>query len=194
MKYDQLNIDDLFLLARKGDGTAFEQIVLQTEKQVYNLALSITRSREDAEDAAQETYLRLWRNIAETSGVTSFKYYILRIARNCAVDILRNKSKQNETETLIQTSKGEFEPDIIDTSPESRPDEAYWSKVRRETVRECIAELPLHMRELIILREIDGLSYLEIAQMLSIPEGSVRSGLSRAREKLRQLIISKNIL
>ncbi len=194
MKYDKLSLEDLFLLARKGDGTAFEQIVLQTEKQVYNLALSITKSREDAEDAAQETYLRLWRTINSSTSTSSAKYYILKTAHNAAIDLLRKRSKTKETDTVIQVSDGEFEIDPVDTDIASNPPLAYLSKVRSETVRECIDELPRTMREIIILREIDGLKYSEIAQMLGLPEGSVKSALFRAREKLRQLILKKNIL
>ncbi len=194
MKYDKLNIDDLFLLAKQGNGTAFEEIVLRTEKQVYNLALSVVRSREDAEDAVQETYLKLWRSLSDGGNTPITKQYILRSAYHTAVDILRQRQRQNETETVILTPEGEFEPDIVDTSPESRPDEAYWSRVKAETVRECIAALPPNLRRLIVLRDIDGLRYSEIADILGIPEGSVKSGISRARERLRILILEKNIL
>ncbi len=194
MKYDKLNIDDLFLLAKQGNGTAFEEIVLRTEKQVYNLALSIVKSREDAEDITQETYLKLWRTLPDSKEITAAKRYIFNTARNTAIDLLRKKAKQNEADIFVITPEGEFEHDIADTDPASRPDETYWNNVRAQTVRECISELPLRMRELITLRDIDELSYSEIAEILGIPEGTVRSGLSRAREKLKKLIISKNIL
>ncbi len=193
MKYEDLSLDELFLLAKKGDGTAFEHIVLQTEKQIYNLALSLTRSREDAEDVTQETYLRLWRSLPDYRGASA-KSYIFRIARNIAIDLIRKKNKSFELDTVILTDDGEIERDIADPDPDIRPDEAFLRKLTIETVRGCIDSLPLPMRELIVMRDMDGLSYSEIAEILGIPEGSVKSGLFRAREKLKSLIIEKNIL
>lgn len=194
MKYENLKLDDLFLLAKKGDGTAFEHIVISTEKMIYNLALSLTKCREDAEDIAQETYLRLWRSLPDYKGESSAKYYILKIARNLAIDLIRKKSKRDEADTVILTSDGEFEPDIVDTDPESRPDEAYIRMLKSETLRKCLDELPNSARELIVLRDVNGLSYSEIAKMLGVPEGTVKSKLFRARDRLRQIILSKNIL
>ncbi len=194
MRYENLKLDDLFLLAKKGDGTAFEHIVLSTEKQIYNLALSITKCREDAEDIAQETYLRLWRSLPDYKGESSAKFYILKIARNLAIDFIRKKAQRSEADNVILTSDGEFEPDIADTDPESRPDESYIRKLKAETLRKCLDELPNSARELIVLRDINGLPYAEIAKMLGITEGTLKSKLFRARERLRQIILSKNIL
>ena len=193
MKYDDLKLENLFLLARKGDGKAFEHIVLQTERSVYNLALSMLKSREDAEDITQETYLRLWRTIEDTA-IESPRAYILRTARNLALDLIRKNSRRSEADTLKIGADGEFEIEIEDTSPDLRPDVAYYKKLQKEAIRESIEELPPSARELIILRDVEGLSYSEIATMLGIAEGTLKSKLFRARERLRQIILSKNIL
>lgn len=181
-----MTLEDLLLLAKKGSGTAFEQIVLKTEKEIYNLALSITRSREDAEDATQETYMRLWKSLENYKGASA-KSYIFKTARNISIDVLRKKGKC-EIIDLNEVFEAE------DSGYDLRPDEAYIKKLTVETVRECINALPLPMRELIIMRDIDGLTYSEMASILDIPEGSVKSGLFRARERLRRLIIEKNII
>lgn len=194
MKYENMKLEDLFLLAKKGDGRAFEQIVLQTERAVYNLALSIVKKKEDAEDVTQETYLRLWRVASELKLESSLKLYILRTARNLALDIIRKNSKRDEIDTVILDADGEFEIDIADDSPDSRPDASYLRKIETEAVRQSIEELPSAAREIIVLRDIEGLSYTEIAEMLGIAEGTLKSKLFRARERLRQIIISKNIL
>lgn len=194
MKYENMKLEDLFLLAKKGDGRAFEQIVLQTERAVYNLALSIVKKKEDAEDVTQETYLRLWRVASELKLESSLKLYILRTARNLALDLIRKNSKRNEIDTVILAADGEFEIDIADDSPDSRPDASYLRKIETEAVRQSIEELPSAAREIIVLRDIEGLSYTEIAEMLGIAEGTLKSKLFRARERLRQIIISKNIL
>ena len=193
MKYENMKLEDLFLLAKKGDGRAFEQIVLQTERAVYNLALSIVKKKEDAEDVTQETYLRLWRAASELKLESSLKLYILRTARNLALDLIRKNSKRQETDTVILDAEGEFEIDIADDSPDSRPDESYLRKVEKEVVRQSIEELPSAAREMIVLRDIEGLSYAEITSMLGIAEGTLKSKLFRARERLRKIILSKNI-
>ena len=193
MKYENMKLEDLFLLAKKGDGRAFEQIVLQTERAVYNLALSIVKKKEDAEDVTQETYLRLWRAASELKLESSLKLYILRTARNLALDLIRKNSKRDEIDTVILDAEGEFEIDIADDSPDSRPDESYLRKIEKEVVRQSIEELPSAAREIIVLRDIEGLSYTEIAEMLGLAEGTLKSKLFRARERLRKIILSKNI-
>lgn len=194
MKYENMKLEDLFLLAKKGDGRAFEQIVLQTERAVYNLAFSIVKKKEDAEDVTQETYLRLWRVASELKLESSLKLYILRTARNLALDLIRKNSNRDEIDTVILDADGEFEIDIADDSPDSRPDASYLRKVEKEAVRQSIEELPSAAREIIVLRDIDGLSYTEIAYILGIAEGTLKSKLFRARERLRKIILSKNIL
>jgi RNA polymerase sigma-70 factor (ECF subfamily) len=189
-----MKLEDLFLLAKKGDGRAFEHIVLQTERSVYNLALSILKKKEDAEDVTQEAYLRLWRASSELKLEGSLKLYILRTAHNLALDIIRKNSRRAEVDTVILDSDGEFELDIADDSPDSRPDASYLRKVEKETVQQSIEELPEAARKIIVLRDIEGLSYTEIAAMLGIAEGTLKSKLSRARERLRKIILSKNII
>ena len=192
MKYENMMLEDLLLLAKKGDGRAFEQIVTSTESAVYNLALSILKRKEDAEDVTQETYLRLWRAITDTS-IESPRSYILRTARNLALDVIRKNSKREDADTVVQGADEEFEIESEDTDPVSRPDLAYLQKMERQAVRESINELPTSARELIILRDLEGLPYSEIAKVLGIPEGTLKSKLFRARERLRKTILSKNI-
>jgi RNA polymerase sigma-70 factor (ECF subfamily) len=188
-----MKLEDLFLLAKKGDGRAFEQIVFSTESAVYNLALSILKKKEDAEDVTQETYLRLWRVASELKLEGSLKLYILKAARNLALDLIRKNSRMDEIDTVILDSDGEFEIDIADDSPDSRPDASYLRKVEKETVLQSIEELPSAAREMIVLRDIEGLSYAEIGAMLGIAEGTLKSKLFHARKRLRKIILSKNI-
>ncbi len=194
MKYDNMKLEDLFLLAKKGDGRAFEQIVLATESSVYNLALSLLKKKEDAEDVTQETYLRLWRAASELKLESSLKLYILRTARNLSLDLIRKNSRRDEIDTVILDADGEFEIDIEDDSADSRPDVSYILKIEKEAIRKSIEELPPSVREIIVLRDVEGLAYAEIASMLGIAEGTLKSKLFRARERLRKIILSKNIL
>lgn len=194
MKYENMKLEDLFLLAKKGDGRAFEQIVLATESSVYSLALSLLKKKEDAEDVTQETYLRLWRSADDLRIESSLRSYILRTARNLALDLIRKNSKRTDADRVIEGYDGEFEIDIEDTESSSRPDVAYLQALEAEAVREAVNELPRAARELIILRDVEGLPYAEIAKILEIAEGTLKSKLFRARERLRKIILSKNIL
>ena len=189
-----MKLEDLFLLAKKGDGRAFEQIVLATESSVYSLALSLLKKKEDAEDVTQETYLRLWRSADDLRIESSLRSYILRTARNLALDLIRKNSKRTDADRVIEGYDGEFEIDIEDTESSSRPDVAYLQALEAEAVREAVNELPRAARELIILRDVEGLPYAEIAKILEIAEGTLKSKLFRARERLRKIILSKNIL
>jgi predicted DNA-binding protein (UPF0251 family) len=109
------------------------------------------------------------------------------------LDLIRKNSRMDEIDTVILDSDGEFEIDIADDSPDSRPDASYLRKVEKETVLQSIEELPSAAREIIVLRDIEGLSYAEIGAMLGIAEGTLKSKLFRARERLRKIILSKNI-
>lgn len=194
MKYESLSLDDLFMLAKKGDVTAFEQIVINTEKALFNLALSYLRSREDAEDATQEIYLRLWRKIPDYRGGGA-KVYLFKTARNICIDMLRHAASATQPDSLSLESEGErYERDIEDSDSFSQPDKAYLRKVKKEALKKCINRLPDHSRELIVLRDVQGLSYAEIGELLSIPEGTVKSRLSRARERLKELLLEEKDL
>ena len=130
--------------------------------------------------------MRLWKSLENYKGASA-KSYIFKTARNISIDIVR---KRNGREIV------ELDEAILleDSDSAPSPDEEYIKKLTIETVRECIYSLPLPMRELIIMRDIDGLTYAEISEVLGIPEGSVKSGIFRARERLRRLIIEKNII
>ena len=136
--------------------------------------------------------MRLWRAITDTS-IESPRSYILRTARNLALDVIRKNSKREDADTVVQGADEEFDFELQDTDPASRPDIAYLQKAQKEVVRQSINELPTSARELIILRDLEGLPYSEIAKVLGIPEGTLKSKLFRARERLRKTILSKNI-
>jgi RNA polymerase sigma factor (sigma-70 family) len=106
-------------------------------------------------------------------------------------NIRDKKAVENAVQALAD---GEFEIDIEDTDSSSRPDIAYLQNIEAKAVRESIGELPTAARELIILRDVEGLSYSEIAQTLGIAEGTLKSKLFRARARLRLIILSKSIL
>lgn len=184
--------EDVLSRAKDGDVAAFEEIVYAYEGYVYGLALSLTEHREDAEDATQDTFLKLWRALPEYRGTTAALYsYVLRICRNSALDVLRRRRRTPLPLTYTDEDGEETEIDIPDTSP--TPDEDYVRRAEAAEVRAAVDALPPDMRRMIYLRHMANADYAEIAELLGIPEGTVKSRLHRARKKLCEILKKRNI-
>lgn len=183
--------EEVLSLAKEGNVAAFEEILYAYEGYVYGLALSLTEHREDAEDATQETFLKLWRSLPEYRGTVQSLYsYVLRICRNAALDVLR-KRKRTPLPLVYTDSDGEeAELDIPDDSP--TPDEDFIRFAEASEVRAAVDTLPPDMRRMIYLRHMANADYAEIAELLGIPEGTVKSRLHRARKKLCEILKKHN--
>ena len=160
---------------------SFEQAVLPHLDAAYNLARWLTRNERDAEDVVQESYLRAFRFFAGFRGGDS-RAWLMRIVRNtCYTWLHANRPLQEATE---------FDETLF--SPDSRnpnPEEAVLRKDSGALVRKALETLPANFREVLILRELEGLSYKEIADITGMPAGTVMSSLSRARDRLRQVLM-----
>ncbi len=159
--------------AQQGDLTAFEELVREHERKIYNLCFSTMGSAEDAADMAQETLLKAWRALQRFDGRSSLGTWLYRIAVNTCLDELRRR--KNRTTVSIQNlaEKG--------WEPEDDGGDFVERSIQREEVRQALRELPDDYRTVLILRDIQGFSYDEIAAILSCPVGTVRSRLNRAR-------------
>lgn len=153
----------------------FELTMWPHMRAAYNLARWLVRNDQDAEDVVQESFLKAYKAQDAFRG-SEAKTWMLSIVRNTAMDFLR-RYKASATVTLGEQG---YEPE--DTSPD--PERVLLEQSRREQVRQAIAHLAPEFREPIVLREIEGLSYKEIASVLDIPMGTVMSRLSRARNLL----------
>jgi len=160
---------------------SFEQAVLPHLDAAYNLARWLTRNERDAEDIVQESYLRAFRFFAGFRGGDA-RAWLMRIVRNtCYTWLHANRPLQEATE---------FDETLY--SPDSRspnPEEAVLRNDRGALVRKALETLPANFREILILRELEGLSYKEIAEITGMPAGTVMSSLSRARDRLRQVLM-----
>ena len=158
------------LSARHGDVEAFEGLVRSHDAFVSSICLSYLKNPHLAEDASQETFIKAWRGIKNFKAQSSFSTWLFTIAKNTCRDILEKEKPLDElSDSLV--SEDSVELTVI-------------SKEESDAVRQALSSLDAASREVLILREWRGLSYSEISELLSISEGTVKSRISRGREKL----------
>lgn len=177
--------------ARRGDITGFETLVTLYERKVYVLALRSTGSSEDAADLTQEVFLRAWRSLNSFRGSSGFGTWLFRITMNLCVDFARRR----QTQPQIQPIEGEEEIVLRQSDPASEPEQALEHQELRRELTAALDSVSEEHRKIVLLRDVSGLSYSEIAEALEISEGTVKSRLSRARLALRNVIYKRgNIL
>ncbi len=176
-------IDELIRRAVEGDNAAFEMIVKQYENKVYNLALRYLKNADDAMDVSQDVFLQVYRNLGKFRGDSQFSTWIYRVTYNKCVDSLRTIQKKRKSIALSIDDEDFFETPQLKNSLE----QDYEVHARLAEVMNAIDQLPPEQRDLMILRYIKDLSYAQIAEILDIAEGTVKSRLNRARIKIKEL-------
>ena len=167
----------------KGDVNAFEKLVLEYEKNVYNIALRMTGNSEDASDMTQEAFIKAYNSLQSFRGDSKFSVWIYRIATNVCLDFLRSKSRRPTVSLSVEDNEGEeVQLDVADES--QSPELLLDRQMTRESVRRGLETLSPEYRQILLLREIQGLSYDEISQALGLEVGTVKSRIFRARKKL----------
>ncbi len=175
-------MDELLLeKARQGDTEAFEKLITPLENRIWRVCWHYTGNRENAEDCAQEAMLRIWRGLRSFRGGCAFETWACRIAANCCLDMLR-KQKRDRSVALEPLREAGFDP------PDPRPGTAEQAEAAetRQRLRESIARLPEEQREALVLTQLEGVDYERAAELLGISAGTLKSRISRAREKLRE--------
>ena len=185
---------DLIQRLQKGDREAFNELVMQYEKQVINIAYGMLSDREDALDAAQEVFIKVYKSISNFKGQSSLTTWIYRITANVCNDILRKRQRTAKTISIYPSEDEEEsrQAEIADTAP--TPEEALEQTEAQKAVREGIAQLSDDFRTVITLCDIEGLSYEDAAQVIGVPHGTVKSRLNRARGALRKKLLKKREL
>ncbi len=177
---------NIILKAQKGDIAAFEKLVSANEGFVYNLALRTLGNEQDAQDAAQEVFIKVWTSLSSFRGESKLSVWLYRVTSNVCTDILRRR--RNDTVSLIiENDEGdENQFDIPDTAPS--PQEALEKKERQSALSAALETLPEDYRRALLLRESGGMSYAEIASLLHTDLGTVKSRIFRARKKLCEIL------
>ena len=177
--------------ARKGDESAFEVLVTDNEKRIYNLCRRLTGNPEDAAELTQEAFLNAWRGLGRFQGESSFSTWLYRLASNACIDFLRKEKRRQNLSMTVS----------LDDEEEARqvelPDERYTPEreLERTEVRQAVAagleRLTPEHRQVLVMREINGLSYAVIGAVLGLEEGTVKSRIARARNALRKVLTER---
>ena len=163
--------DSLIRRAAAQDAAAFEQLMLLHQKPVYNICYRMAGNAEDALDLSQEVFLKLWRTLAQYQFDAAFSTWLYRLTQNVCIDFLRKQKR----------------PD-----PEPLPEERVIFNEKQEAIRAAMNALPVDFREILELRVVQQLPYEQIAQIMDLPVGTVKSRLARARLQLKKRLDAGN--
>jgi RNA polymerase sigma-70 factor, ECF subfamily len=183
------HLEDRGIIERvlEGDREAYGVLVQRYQSKLFAVAFGVLRHREDAREVAQEAFIKAYRNLPGFRRDSSFYTWIYRITLNLAIDFQRKAWRKRET-TFEDVRLGPDEINATGPRPMGNPSEKLESKRLAETIHSAIDQLPADQRTAIILREIQGLSYKEIAETMGCAEGTVMSRLYYARKKLQEML------
>ena len=180
---NEVDTESLLTRCREGDELAWEALVRRYQGRVFALALHYTRNREDALDTAQEIFVKVYRQLGGLRDGQAFLPWLLRLGRNCCIDRLRRlKVRTPPIEVAIDQAAPTLATD--DPSPEQRGRD----RQRRELLQRALGTLSETSREVILLKEIQQLKLEEVAALLQVPVGTVKSRSSRARIELARAV------
>jgi RNA polymerase sigma-70 factor (ECF subfamily) len=179
-----VELAELLRRCREGDELAWEGLVRAYQARVYAIAYGYTGNAEEARDLAQEVFVRVYRHIDRCPEPEKFLAWLVRIARNAGVDHLRRRKARPPAQDIPVEEAHHL------AAPGARPDEEAAAVDRRELVYRALQELSVKNREIILLKDMQGLPLEEISQMLGIPLGTVKSRSNRARLELAQAVLA----
>ena len=183
-------MDELLLKrAQGGDPAAFETLISDLEPLVWRVCWHYTGNREDASDCGQEAMVKIWRSLPQFRGDCAFETWVYRIAATCCLDFLRRK-KRERAESIEPLREQGFDP------PDEAPgtEEQVLNADRHARIRAAIAALPEEQRDALVLTQLEGKSYEETARLLAVSEGTVKSRVNRARNRLKEMFSAEQEL
>ena len=178
-----MNEKELIARLQARDEAAFEELIHLYEKKVYALCVRMCGSAEDAEEAAQDTFLSLWRGIDRFRQEAALSTWIYRLASNACIDLMRRRRKSAGSVSLDDEA---LFLDAADPAPQ--PQQALEQREAQRLLQEGLMSLPAEYRSILLLREVEGLSYSEISEALELELGTVKSRISRGRTLLRNFL------
>lgn len=183
---DNVNDEELVKRVKNGDVDAFEEIIAKYEKKVFSLIFNVTKNENEIEDLAQEVFIKIYKNIDKFQGKSSLYTWVYRITTNVCLDHIKKRKEIIYIDEKIQFEDGEMDMQL--STNEKLQDELYEEKELKEKLQNSINKLSENQRIMIILRDIQGLSYEEISKILNMKLGTVKSQINRARLKLKEIL------
>jgi RNA polymerase sigma-70 factor (ECF subfamily) len=175
-----------------GDAAAWEEIVQRYHRRIYNICYRFAGSGDDAQDLTQEVFIKMYRTLNSYDvDRGAFMTWVTTVTRNLLVDHFRKTKQERLTDSLDTTSSGHedampLSEQIPDRGPS--PDSRVQSREAKETVHQALQKLSPELREAVILRDLQDMDYREIATILKVPEGTVKSRINRGRAELARLL------
>jgi len=188
--YSQKSDRDLVLACQRREPQAFEELVKRHQRTVYALIYQLAPDWDDTTDLAQEVFIRVWRSINNLRNPASFRSWLTQIVTNLFYDELRKRPRKLPTVSMDDSASDDDSENPTRDIPDSSamPEEKVLNKEISEVIREAMLKLPEQFRTAIVLREVEGLSYEEIAVITQTEMGTVKSRIARARTKLQELL------
>lgn len=174
----------LISLASRGDQFAFEQLLDHYQKPVYHQALRLVGNPEDAADVTQEVFIKVWKHLPSFRGESSFSTWLYRLTDNAALDLIR-REKKRRGDSSLDDEEGALP---LPADPAPTPHQAIEQKELHQAVAEGLAQLSEEHRQVLVMREINGLSYEQIGSILDLSPGTVKSRIARARISLAKFL------
>ena len=187
-----MEADDIALVtrAKAGDAEAFRALVVRHQRKVYAVALGIVKDPDLAWDVAQEAFVRVHQHLPEFKGESAFGTWVMRIGHHLAIDVIR-KERSASREAIDDVREQDIEEaaeGVLSTASGVSPQQGALRRELLEKIQGALAQIPPAHREILVLREVEGLSYEELAERLRIPKGTVMSRLFHARKKMQALL------
>lgn len=190
--FDALSDEELVARAQSGEYDAYEEIVRRYQDKAFRLAFSLMKNETDAQDVVQEAFLNMYRKLDTFKGQSQFGSWMYRVVVNAA--LMRLRKKKRRSEVPVDDDEGEFREDdyYVASVPEwrVRADEAAENRELRQKIIEAVDELPPKYQTVFLLKEVEGLPLKEIAEVVDLSVGGVKSRLHRARLHLRATLES----
>lgn len=185
--------DDLTLVerVRTGDQRAFKSLVERYQRKVYAVALGMLKDKEDARDVAQEAFVKVYRYLDHFKGDASFYTWLYRITVNICIDVMRKKGSAREDvefDEAVAHDTAEANIGALGSRLGTNPQKSALRKELADKILSALEQVPPKHREILLLREIEGMSYEELSRTLEIPKGTVMSRLFHARLKVQKVL------
>jgi RNA polymerase sigma-70 factor (ECF subfamily) len=182
--------DDSVLVrrVRDGDATAFRELFDRYHRRAYAVALGVVKNKQDAMDVVQEAFIKVHKHIGGFHGTSSFYTWLYRIVMNLAIDHVRKRKKVRQFDEQMEKGVAEDAPQLGGRTSDANPGRAMTRKELGGHIVAALEELPEYHRSVIVLREVEGFSYEEMARILKVPKGTIMSRLFHARRKMQELM------